>query len=100
MQILFSYLYFGLALTAQPTITVYNENFTVVHNTVQLQSGTIIIENGCVLLTKKGEVISEFSRYFRKHFLPKKRLLLGQYTDALTDPFRGSGIVNQYECKK
>jgi len=58
--------------------------------TEQLASGTITLENGCVGLTPKGQAIARFSRFFRKHFLPKKRLLMGEYTDALTDPFRGS----------
>ena len=55
--------------------------------TEQLESGTIIIENSCVKLTKKGEILATISRYFRKHFLPKRRLLLGKYTSDLIDPF-------------
>lgn len=58
--------------------------------TEQLESGTIVIENGCVKLTQKGGAIASFGRYFRAHWLPKKRLLMGQYTDDLTDPFRKS----------
>ncbi len=66
--------------------------------TEQLVSGTIEIKNGCVLLTPKGNVIAELSRYFRKNWLPSKRLLLGQYTDDLTDPFRKSTEVVGYRC--
>lgn len=55
--------------------------------TEQLESGTIIIENSCVKLTKKGEILATISRYFRKHFSPKRRLLLGKYTSDLIDPF-------------
>jgi hypothetical protein len=55
--------------------------------TEQLSSGTIEIHDGCVKLTNKGDNISNFSRFFRKNFLPKKRLLMGEYTDDLTDPF-------------
>ena len=67
--------------------------------TEQLESGTIKIENGCVLLTEKGEQISTASRYFRQHWLPKKRLLLGEYTDDLTDPFRQSSEPHDnYKC--
>ena len=67
--------------------------------TEQLESGTIKIENGCVLLTEKGERISTASRYFRQHWLPKKRLLLGEYTDDLTDPFRQSSEPHDnYKC--
>lgn len=67
--------------------------------TEQLESGTIIIKNDCVLLTSKGRSIVNISRYFRKHWLPKKRLLMGQYTDDLTDPFRSSQNVDDYRCK-
>lgn len=71
--------------------------------TEQEQSGTIKIENGCVKLTDKGKMIVRFSRYFRKHFLPKHRLLMGEYTADLTDPF-GHGVVDSnktfnYVCK-
>jgi hypothetical protein len=64
-----------------------------------VQSGTIKIENDCVLLTKKGEMISRLSRSFRQHWLPKQRLLLDEYTDSLTDPFRDSSIMVDYKCK-
>jgi len=67
--------------------------------TEQIQSGTIIIENGCVKITEKGKNITQFSRYFRIHFLPKKRLLMGQYSDDLTDPFRNSSPSPNYQCQ-
>lgn len=66
--------------------------------TEQLESGTIRIENGCVLLTEKGARIAAFSRYFRTHWLPKERLLMGEYSDALTDPFRNSSAAADYVC--
>ena len=71
--------------------------------TEQEQSGTIKIDNGCVKLTDKGHRLATFSRYFRRHFLPKHRLLMGEYTDDLTDPF-GHGAVDEnrtfnYLCK-
>ncbi len=89
--------------------TVFTEEYVKEHRLVdvrlteQEQSGTIIIENGCVKLTKKGQRLATFSRYFRKHFLPKHRLLMGKYTDDLTDPF-GHGAIDEnssfgYECK-
>ena len=68
--------------------------------TEQLESGTIVIENGCVLLTPKGVFIAGFSRNFRQHWLPRKRLLMGQYSDVLTDPFRTSASIDQYSCKR
>jgi hypothetical protein len=68
--------------------------------TEQVQSGTIFIKNSCVMLTPKGEMIAGFSRRFRQHWLPKQRLLLGQYSDALIDPFKDSPKVEDYVCKR
>jgi hypothetical protein len=67
--------------------------------TEQQQSGTIIIRNGCVLLTDWGQTIATTSRYFRNHFLPKQRLLMGEYSDDLTDPFRNSVKRSDYQCQ-
>jgi len=66
--------------------------------TEQLVSGTIIIQDGCVKLTERGKRLASFSRYFRRNFLPKKRLLMGEYSDDLTDPFRENNSVNSYVC--
>jgi len=66
--------------------------------TEQLESGTIIIENNCVLLTAKGEQFVSFSKAFRKHWLPKKRLLLGVYSNALVDPFSAGVPAKDYVC--
>jgi len=63
--------------------------------TEQKNSGTIIIrDDGCVKLTPKGDKLATYSRYFRRHFLPKHRLLMGEYSDDLTDPF-GHGSIDQ-----
>ncbi|KAG9571761.1 hypothetical protein KCV01_g19380, partial [Aureobasidium melanogenum] len=67
--------------------------------TEQLQSGTIAIKDGCVRLTDKGARIASLSRFYRMHFLPKHRLIMGEYTDALTDPFRNSATQVDYQCK-
>lgn len=66
--------------------------------TEQLESGTIEIVSGCVKLTEKGRRISRLSRWFRKNLLPKQRLLMGQYSDDLTDPFRNSSVNTEYTC--
>ncbi|MBG1231765.1 hypothetical protein [Aestuariivirga litoralis] len=66
--------------------------------TEQLESGTITIKDGCVLLTQKGNVIASFGQYFRTHLLPKHRLLMGQYTGDLTNPFKNSAPVTDYQC--
>ena len=66
--------------------------------TEQSESGTIRIEGDCVHLTEKGRQLASFSRYFRQHWLPKERLLRGEYTDALIDPFKRSDQTPNYIC--
>ena len=66
--------------------------------TEQQESGTIVLKDGCVKLTDWGQTIATSSRYFRSHFLPKQRLLMGKYSDALVDPFRGSPDRVDYRC--
>jgi len=67
--------------------------------TEQLESGTITINGECVKLTDKGRRLVKFSTMFRHNMLPKKRLLMGHYSDDLTDPLRKSdkNFVN-YIC--
>ncbi len=67
--------------------------------TEQQQSGTIVIADGCVKLTERGQRLASFGRFFRKHLLPKQRLLMGEYSDDLTDPFRNSGSPPDYGCR-
>lgn len=66
--------------------------------TEQQQSGTIQIKNGCVMLTERGQTLATLSRYFRNHFLPKQRLLMGEYSSDLTNPFRNSSEHPEYVC--
>ncbi|MDA9344673.1 hypothetical protein N9R56_02150 [Gammaproteobacteria bacterium] len=66
--------------------------------TEQLQSGTIELQGDCIVLTKRGYAITVFSDYFRKNFLAKKRLILNEYSDRLTDPLQDSKIKNKYLC--
>jgi len=66
--------------------------------TEQQQSGTIQVKNGCVLLTERGQALATFSRFFRNHFLPKQRLLMGEYSSDLTNPFRNSSEQIDYLC--
>ena len=65
--------------------------------TEQLASGTVRIEDGCVLLTGRGDRLATFSREFRRHLLPRKRLLMGRYTDELTEDFLQGG--NSGSCR-
>ena len=67
--------------------------------TEQQQSGTVEMKDGCVKLTDWGQTIATSSRYFRAHFLPKQRLLMGKYSDDLTDPFRNSVERIDYRCQ-
>jgi len=89
---------------------VFTEEYVKEHRLVdvrlteQLQSGTITIDNqGCVKLTPRGEKLAIYSLWFRKNLLPRKRLLMGEYTDALTDPFKYGGVDKNttfdYICK-
>ncbi|TCV95759.1 hypothetical protein EC912_102103 [Luteibacter rhizovicinus] len=83
---------------------VFTEEYVREHHLVevrlteQLQSGTIVIQDGCVKLTPWGVRLATFSRFYRKNLLPTHRLLMGQYTDALTDPFRNSVMATDYRC--
>lgn len=67
--------------------------------TEQSASGTLVLERGCVKLTPKGQHIARFSRFYRQHFLPRQRLLMGEYTDDLTNPFRNTGTSPDYGCE-
>ena len=62
--------------------------------TEQLLSGTITIENNCVSLTQKGENFVHFSQFFRRNFLPKNRLILGEYSNDLIDPLKQTNNNN------
>jgi hypothetical protein len=83
---------------------VFTREYMVEHRLVDVRlteqesSGTVRIEHGCVLLTDKGRRVAAMSRFYRQHFLPKQRLLLGKYSDDLTDPFRHSRQDVTYQC--
>lgn len=66
--------------------------------TEQTESGTIVIDGDCVKLTPKGNNIASFGRFFRQNLLPKQRLLMGEYTDQLTNPFKRSDAAPDYLC--
>ena len=84
---------------------VFTQEYVIEHRLVdvrlteQQKSGTIEIKDGCVKLTAWGQTIASSSRYFRAHFLPKQRLLMGKYSDDLTDPFRNSVERVDYRCQ-
>jgi hypothetical protein len=66
--------------------------------TEQTTSGTVTIDNGCVKLTPRGRHIAAFTRFYRTHLLPKNRVLMGEVSDDLTDPFRNHAAVVDYRC--
>lgn len=68
--------------------------------TEQVTSGTAVIENGCIILTPRGKFLAEMVDWYRKNFLPKKRVLLDQVTDQLTDPFRDAKQIVDVTCPK
>ena len=73
---------------------VFKEEYMIEHHLVdvrlteQVESGTVEINDNIVVLTKWGDRLASFSRFYRKNLLPKKRLLMGTYSDVLTDPFK------------
>lgn len=83
---------------------IFQNEYMVEHRLVDVrlteqdESGTIEIDGDCVRLTPRGETIAEVTRFYRQNFLPKTRLLRGEYTDDLTDPFRNSAAVVDYAC--
>jgi hypothetical protein len=78
---------------------VKDHQLAKVRITEQLESGTIVIKNGCVLLTPKGEFIVKIASYIQKNLLPKKRLLMGEYNDSLTDPLALTS-TKEFSCPK
>lgn len=66
--------------------------------TEQLKSGTIELDGGCVRITAKGRYLAAFSRAFRRWLLPRRRLLMGNYSGQLTDPLR-RGVAAPAGCE-
>lgn len=67
--------------------------------TEQINSGTIKLVGDCTVLTPLGMAVVAYTRYFRTHFLPRRREIMGTLTDDLTDPFRHSVAAPPYTCK-
>ena len=66
--------------------------------TEQMEAGTVVVRDGCVLLTPWGDSMATASRFYRLHFLPTRRLLMGTYSSALVDPFQGDQGAKDYTC--
>lgn len=67
--------------------------------TEQQQSGTILIENGCVKLTEWGQFVASTTTWFRQTLLPKNRLIGEAYSGDLTSPMRNSPHRTDYLCQ-
>lgn len=67
--------------------------------TEQQQSGTIVIENGCVKLTEWGQFVASTTTWFRQTLLPKNRLIGDTYSSDLTNPMRDGAQRTDYLCK-
>ena len=67
--------------------------------TEQLQSGTIVIENGCVKLTVWGQTVASVTTWFRETLLPKNRLIGDTYSSDLTAPLRNGAQRTDYLCR-
>ena len=77
---------------------VHEHRLVDVRLTEQLESGTIEIRDGCVILTERGRMMARVSRTFRSELLPKQRLLLGEYSDEIVNPFNGNKSGADYMC--
>jgi hypothetical protein len=78
---------------------VHEHRLVDVRLTEQIASGTIRLEGDCVRLTVRGARLASFSRWFRQNLLPANRLLMGEYSDDLIDPFRGTpSAAPDYAC--
>lgn len=49
--------------------------------TEQNESGTISINDGCAVITEKGKLLANFSKFFRSNLLPKYRGSVHQFND-------------------
>jgi hypothetical protein len=67
--------------------------------TEQQQSGTIVIEHGCVKLTEWGRFVASSTTWFRQTLLPKQRLIGDAYSSELTSPLRQRGSRADYGCQ-
>ena len=84
---------------------VFKEEYMKEHRLVdirlteQQQSGTIVIENGCVKLTEWGYIVATTTTWIRQNLLPKHRLIGDGYSSDLTSPMRNSAERTDYLCR-
>jgi hypothetical protein len=92
----------GILLDRMPE--VFTQEYMKEHHLVdiriteQTEAGTVVVRDGCVRLTPWGNSMATASRFYRLHFLPTRRLLMGAYSSALVDPFQGDQGEKDYVC--
>jgi len=92
----------GILLNRMPE--VFTQEYMQEHHLVdirvteQMEAGTVVVRDGCVRLTPWGNSMATASRFYRLHFLPTRRLLMGAYSAALVDPFQGDQGGKDYTC--
>jgi hypothetical protein len=92
----------GIMLNRMPE--VFTQEYMKEHHLVeirlteQMEAGTVVVRDGCVQLTPWGNSMATASRFYRLHFLPTRRLLMGTYSAALVDPFQGDQGEKDYVC--
>lgn len=85
--------------------TVFKEEYMKEHRLVdirlteQQQSGTIVIEKGCVKLTEWGQFVAMTTTWLRQTLLPKNRLIGDTYSSDLTSPLRNGVQRTDYSCE-
>ena len=66
--------------------------------TEQFNSGTILKDDNCLYLSKKGKAVVRFTKFFRKNLLPKHRLIGDSFSDALINPIK-ENFRPEYSCQ-
>ncbi len=95
----------GGAVRPDDFASIFTDEYLLDHQLVavrlteQRESGTVTIADGCVRLTQRGKRMADFSSWFRHQWLPRRRLLLGEYTDRLTRPFPDSRQGGDGACR-
>lgn len=66
--------------------------------TEQVTSRTVEIADGCIELSARGKTLAQFTRFYRKNFLPKQRRVGTEVTDTLTNPYQEAPILVPFAC--
>jgi len=93
-----------VSVDAVPAIFVeeYMPEFRLVdvRLTEQLSSGTAELDGDCLVLTSKGRLLARFADAYRRHMLPRKRILRDEVTDELTRPFDNAPQIVDVACER